>query len=229
MSASRLLVSHALCPYVQRVAIVLAEKRLTFERREVDLACKPDWFLAISPLGKTPVLVVDGRPIFESAVICEYLEDSEPPRLHPVDPLERARHRGWMAFGSSMLDAIAALYNAPTDVALAERSRALRIRFEQIEAELGDGQFFAGSAFSIVDAVFAPIFRYFDVIERLDIDVLSGLPAVGRWRRALAERRSVIEAVGDDYQERLVAFIVERRSALSRRSVSDRVRACDPA
>ena len=45
------LVSHALCPYVQRVAIVLHEKGLAFERRTIDLARKPDWFLAISPLG----------------------------------------------------------------------------------------------------------------------------------------------------------------------------------
>ncbi len=52
------LVSHALCPYVQRAAIVLAEKGATFERRTVDLANKPDWFLRISPLGKTPVLLV---------------------------------------------------------------------------------------------------------------------------------------------------------------------------
>ena len=52
------LVSHALCPYVQRAAIVLAEKGVAFERRDVDLADKPDWFRAVSPLGKTPVLLV---------------------------------------------------------------------------------------------------------------------------------------------------------------------------
>jgi len=90
-----LLVSHALCPYVQRAAIVLAEKGVAFERRDVDLARKPDWFRAISPLGKTPVLVVeDGAAIFESAVICEYLDERYPhPPLMPIDPLSRARLR----------------------------------------------------------------------------------------------------------------------------------------
>ena len=218
MSASRLLVSHALCPYVQRVAIVLAEKRLPFERREVDLARKPGWFLAISPLARTPVLVVDGHPIFESAVICEYLDESEPPRLHPDDPLERARHRAWMAFGSNVLDAIAALYNAPDEEALARRERALNGLFARIEAELVATPFFAGPAFSLVDAVFAPVFRYFNTLERLGIDAFRGLPKVRRWRRELAERRSVIEAVGDDYGERLAGFIDERQSALSRRA-----------
>lgn len=52
------LVSHALCPFVQRAAIVLAEKKVAFERIDIDLADKPDWFLAISPLGKVPLLKV---------------------------------------------------------------------------------------------------------------------------------------------------------------------------
>ena len=49
MSAPLVLVSHALCPYVQRAAIVLREKGVPFERRDIDLANKPDWFLRISP------------------------------------------------------------------------------------------------------------------------------------------------------------------------------------
>jgi glutathione S-transferase len=53
MTDARLtLVSHHLCPYVQRAAIALTEKGVPFERRHVDLSTKPDWFLAISPLGK---------------------------------------------------------------------------------------------------------------------------------------------------------------------------------
>ena len=76
------LISHSLCPYVQRAAIVLAEKKQPFERINIDLAHKPDWFMAISPLGKTPVLLVDGQPIFESSVICEYLDDTIAPALH---------------------------------------------------------------------------------------------------------------------------------------------------
>src|SRR3989344_2258309 len=91
MNTPRLtLISHALCPYVQRAAIVLAEKGIAFERRDIDLANKPDWFLAVSPLGKTPVLLVDGEAIFESAVICEYLEDTALPRLHPANALQQA-------------------------------------------------------------------------------------------------------------------------------------------
>lgn len=81
------LISHELCPYVQRVAISLAEKAVAFERIDVDLENKPDWFKAISPLGKTPVLKVGDRAIFESAVILEYLEETQPNPTHPANSL----------------------------------------------------------------------------------------------------------------------------------------------
>src|SRR5258708_40372906 len=70
------LVSHHLCPYVQRVAIALAERGIAAERVYIDLADKPAWFRALSPLGKVPLLKVDDAVLFESAVICEYLEDT---------------------------------------------------------------------------------------------------------------------------------------------------------
>jgi glutathione S-transferase len=213
------LVSHHLCPYVQRAAIVLAEKGQPFTRRYVDLSDKPQWFTAVSPLGKTPVLLVGGDALFESAVICEYLDETVLPRLHPQDPLTRARHRAWMAFGSSVLDEIAAFYNAPTATALDTRRAELRERFVQLEAALHPGgPFFGGSAFGLVDAVFAPVFRYFDVFEALgEPPLFDGLARVRRWRGAMAARPSVRDAVTHDYPERLTAFLLARGSELSRR------------
>ena len=93
------LVSHHLCPYVQRAVISLTEKGIEFERIDIDLSHKPDWFLALSPLGKTPVLQVGGAAVFESAAILEYLEETQCNPLHPTDALGRAEHRGWIEFG----------------------------------------------------------------------------------------------------------------------------------
>src|ERR1700710_3262367 len=73
--------SHPLCPFVHRAAIMLHEKGVPFDRRNVDLKNKPDWFLALSPRGKVPVLVADGVSLFESAAICEFLDETQPPRL----------------------------------------------------------------------------------------------------------------------------------------------------
>lgn len=216
MNTHMTLVSHALCPYVQRVAITLHEKGLHFERRDVDLARKPDWFLALSPTGKTPLLLVDSTPIFESSVICEYLEDIHDPRLHPQDPLIRARHRAWIEFASTVLASIGALYSAPTDAVLSEKARALRRLLERVDSELGDGPYFAGAAFSIVDAAFAPAFRYFDVIDVAGLAFFGGLPKLAQWRRELAARASVQQAVAPDYADRLRDLLLSRGEALSR-------------
>ena len=222
MSAPLVLVSHALCPYVQRAAIVLTEKGMPFERRDIDLANKPDWFLQVSPLGKTPVLLVGDEAIFESAVICEYLEETTLPRLHPTSALQRARHRSWMEFGSALLNSIGTFYNAPDETALVARAAEIRARLVQLEAALGEGPYFAGGSFSIVDAVFGPVFRYFDAFDAIhDFGFCDGLPTVLRWRRALALRPSVAEAARPEYPVLLGQFLLARRSALSRRIALD--------
>jgi glutathione S-transferase len=83
MSQPLTLISHALCPYVQRASIALGEKAVAFERVYVDLANKPAWFEALSPLGKTPVLKVGNTAIFESAVISN---TSRTPNRRPCTP-----------------------------------------------------------------------------------------------------------------------------------------------
>src|SRR5580700_2515967 len=129
MAAHLKLISHRLCPYVQRAVIALTEKGVGFERIDIDLADKPDWFLAISPLGKTPVLQVGDHAIFESAVILEDLEETEPKPLHPADPLRRAEHRGWIEFGSAVLNDIAGFYSASDEAAFKAKGAQLEARF----------------------------------------------------------------------------------------------------
>ena len=218
MSAPYILVSHSLCPYVQRAAIVLDEKGVPFERRDISLADKPAWFHSVSPLGKTPVLLIGNDALFESSVICEYLDETVGAPLHPRDPLERAKHRAWMAYGSELLDAIGAFYRAPDEAALQARARDIRQRFERLERVIGEGPYFAHS-FSLVDAVFGPVFRYFDVFDQIaDFGFWAGLPQVQRWRSALAARPSVQRAVDPAYGGLLRNFIASRGGALARRA-----------
>lgn len=211
------LVSHHLCPYVQRASIALTEKGVPFERTYIDLANKPDWFKAISPLGKVPLLQVGEETLFESAVICEYLEDTTPePRLHPADPLTRAKHRAWIEFGSSILNDIAGFYAAPDARAFETKRLALVEKFTRLEDVLGEGPWFAGANFSLVDAVFGPIFRYFDAFGKIgEFGFFTDRPKVQAWRAALAARPSIRTAVAPDYPERLHAFLKSRCSHLS--------------
>jgi glutathione S-transferase len=219
------LISHALCPYVQRAAIALIEKSVAFERIYVDLSNKPDWFSKVSPLGKTPVLLADGQPIFESAAICEYLEDVYAPALHPHDTLQRAQHRAWMEFGSSVLSNIAGFYSAADDTTLYARRDELRVKFTLLEAELSlrgsVGPYFGGAQFSLVDAVFGPVFRYFDIFESIeDFAFFNHTPRVRAWRAQLATRASVQNSVCADYTNNLLSFLRRKNSAIALKIVN---------
>jgi glutathione S-transferase len=202
------LISHPLCPFVQRAAMVLLEKGVPFERVNIDLSVKPDWFLALSPTGKVPVLKVrqpngEEAILFESVVICEYLNETQGgAAMYPDDALLRARHRAWIEFATQTFTEGWQFLHAK-DMATADAKRAaFRDRLSKIEAELGDGTYFAGADFGLVDAVYAPLFRYFGIIDPEVADpIFAGLPRVMAWRAALADRSSVKNAVIDTYPD----------------------------
>lgn len=212
------LVSHALCPYVQRAAIALTEKQSPFERIVVDLSNKPEWFKVISPLGKVPLLLVDEAVLFESAAICDYLDETIAPRLHPADPIRRAQHRAWIEFASSVLNDIWGFYVAPDAAGFERKTTDIAVKFQRLEDELAhrEGPYFSGADFSLVDAAFGPVFRYFDVFEQyIDPGVFDGKPNLQAWRRALSARKSIREAVSADYPKLLDVFLRNRGSHLS--------------
>jgi glutathione S-transferase len=187
-----------------------------FDRVYIDLAAKPDWFLAISPLGKVPLLKVGDHVIFESVVILEYLEETQSHRLYPADPLARAGHRAMIEFGSAILSDIWGLEIAPArDVATA-KIEALRQKFARLECELGEGPWFAGESFGLVDAVFGPVFRYFDLFDRiLDHGIFENTPKIAAWRAVLAARPSIGNAVVADYPARLERFVAKQNGYLA--------------
>lgn len=196
--------------------ISLTEKNVFFERIDIELANKPAWFKAISQLGKTPVPQVGDAAIFKSAVILEYREETQAAPLHPSDPLRRAEHRSWIEFGSATLNDIAGFYAAPDAAAFASKASALSDKFALLEGRLGDGPFFDGLHFTLVDAVFGPVFRYFDVLDQIgEFTILTGKSNVAAWRMALARRPSIQIAVAPDYNTRLLEFLENKKSHLS--------------
>lgn len=211
------LISHKLCPYVQRAVIALKEKGVPFERIDIDLNNKPDWFLKVSPLGKTPVLLVGDKAIFESAVILEYLEETQSNPLHPKDALTRAEHRAWIEFNSAVLGDIWGLETLKDEASFKAKVKQSEERFARLEARLVAAPWFDGETFSLVDAVFAPAFRYFDVFDAIgDFGILANKPKIAQWRKGLRERASVRNAVGTDYPELLRAFMRKHDAYLSK-------------
>ncbi|VAW00935.1 Glutathione S-transferase [hydrothermal vent metagenome] len=209
------LISHHLCPYVQRAAIVLAEKNITHKRTNIDLSDKPDWFVKASPLGRVPILQVDDAVLFESQVIAEYLDEITPGSLHPENPLEKARHRSWIEFASETLNAIAGFYSAPDEKIFEEKRRNLAAKFARIEEEVS-GPLFEGKKFHLIDGVWATVFRYVDTFDQIaDFQLLENLPAVAVWRKNVSTRPSVISAPPQGYPERLMQFLSKKNSHLS--------------
>ena len=208
------LVSHALCPFVHRAAIMLREKGVPFERRIVDLKNKPDWFLAISPRGKVPVLVADGRALFESAAICEFLDETHPPRLVPADPFERARQRAWVEVANDLLGAQFKAFAASDPVEAANTGavlRALLVRFEEaiIAGVISE------SAFGLIHIAVAPaLHRFVVAAERLGIDLLDHTPKLAALSRSLAKRPSVAQTVPEDFGAQFIQILAERGSLL---------------
>lgn len=210
------LISHHLCPYVQRAVIVLNEKAIPHRSTYIDLANKPEWFQGLSPLGRVPVLETGGRVLFESQVIAEYLDEVTLGSLHPSDPLERARHRAWIEFGSETLATVGKLYNAPGEAEFATAAKVLHGRFERITPEV-EGPFFAGAEFHMLDGVWGTVFRYLDAFEQFgDFDLMPGYARLSDWRTAVMQRPSVCDAPPEGYPARLMAFLCARQSHLGR-------------
>jgi glutathione S-transferase len=209
------LVSHYFCPFVQRAVILLLEKEIPHQLTHIDLANKSDWFLQISPLGKVPLLKVGSEVLFESAVICEYLDEVTPGSLHPQDPLEKAKHRAWIEFASSTLAVMYDFLNVPTEEIFEQKRQELIGKLAWVERNLST-PYFGGENFSLVDAAYAPMFYYFDALDEIADFGLAKAPKVNSWRQALKSHPSVQRTFAEDYSQKLLLLLDQRDSYLSR-------------
>lgn len=206
------LISFKLCPFVQRSVITLLEKNIDFAIQYIDLSNKPDWFLAISPLGKVPVLRVGDHALFESNVINEYLDEAYGSPLHPSDALKKAQHRAWMVFAGELQMVLYQLTTANDAETFAEKQARLDQCLAQLESQLSPGaQCVDGEKFALIDTVYAPVFRsMLNVKKFYGRDLLAQYPNLSSLSTHLLQRPSVQNSVADDYDELM-------RDAFSRR------------
>ncbi|MFT5592556.1 MAG: glutathione S-transferase [Oceanicoccus sp.] len=217
------LIAHVLCPYVQRSIITLEEKGIPYTRTDIDLAKKPEWFKQKSPMEKVPILLIgDEHTLFESAVICEYLDEITPGSLHPVDSFEKAYHRSWIEFGSSILNDITSLYNAKDTSSFKIIHIKIQRKFSHIEKEISGSPFFIGETFHLIDAVYGTIFRYFEVFDTfINLKTFDNLPKCQTWLNALKQRSSIKDAVSKNYSNHFITFLKKRESHISRLALSN--------
>lgn len=215
-TANYTLISFDICPFVQRSVITLEEKEVEYQIKYIELENKPDWFLAISPFGKVPVLQANDTVIFESAVINEFLDEVVPgKRLHPEDPLKRAHNRAWIEFTSSLLADRNRMQHAKEEEEAREMAGMINGKLARIEEQLGDGPYFNDAIFSLVDSAAAPLFQRLGWLLKLapDLGVLDGLPKITAWSAALLNRDSVKKSTVSDIRDRYMSYLQGKRKA----------------
>jgi len=212
------LVSFKLCPFVQRSVIVMKEKNVEYDITYINLKEPPAWFKEISPLGKVPLLKVGDTVLFESAVIMEYLDEINPPSLHPTDPLQKAQNRAWNEFASTLLESqfrmvIGAKDEAGCDAAEKELKSKLALLEPMIQ-----GNYFNGEEFALTDAAYAPFFMRLNLLERWHpMGLLDSLTRVKGWSENLLQRDSVKASVVEGFDELYRGFITGNNGYGSKR------------
>ena len=197
------LISFKLCPFVQRSVITLKHKGVPFDTTFIQLNDPPSWFDEVSPLGKVPVLKVDGEVLFESAVINEFLDESFGERMLSDDAFTRAEQRAWIELGSAGIMAMFGAITAPEESgSKAKRDELVKLagHLEKHLAKKPPAPFFAGKTLSLVDTSFAPLFQRLFALPESLLD-WNEIPTVMRWGERLADEPVIRDSLPEGFDE----------------------------
>jgi RNA polymerase-associated protein len=152
------LYSGTTCPFSQRCRLVLFEKGMDFEIRDVDLFNKPEDIAVMNPYGQVPVLVERDLILYESNIINEYIDERFPhPQLMPADPVQRARARLLLLnFEREVFIHVEALEKQ--DPKKVDKARAIvRDQLSQLAPVVTKSKYMMGEDFTMIDVALAPL------------------------------------------------------------------------
>jgi RNA polymerase-associated protein len=190
------LYSGTTCPYSQRCRLVLFEKGMDFEIRDVDLFNKPEDISVMNPYGQVPILVERDLILYESNIINEYIDERFPhPQLMPPDPVQRARVRLFLFNLEKEIFTHVALLEGRTpqnDKALEKSKLTIRDRLTQLAPIFLKNKYWLGEDFSMLDVAIAPL------LWRLDhygIDLPKSAAPVQKYGERIFSRPAYIDAL----------------------------------
>ncbi|WVZ00709.1 hypothetical protein V8G54_026778 [Vigna mungo] len=204
-------------PFGMRVRIALAEKGINYEYKEEDLWNKSPLFLQMNPVHKkVPVLIHKGKPICESLIVVQYIDevwfDTNP--LLPSDPYQRAEARFWADYvDKKIYDAGRKILSSSKaeerEVGKKELIEALKV----LEEQLGEKSYFGGDDLGFVDIAVVPFYTWFKSYETFgSFSVESECPKLIAWAKRCLQKESVSKSLPD--QHTVNEFVVERRKKL---------------
>jgi len=216
------LVTSKFSPYGHRVEMVMIEKNIPYEKEEVNLQERPDWFVKDAPLGKVPLLYVGDKVLFESIAICEYLEEAFPQNpLHPKDAVEKAIHRAWMEFSSGVLAAGFGMIFAQNQEQFDIKKAEFMAKLEVLNKHLKFSPYFDGEKFSMVDACFASAFKPLTYIDtKFTLGLFDTHKNVASYVEGVVTRGSLHKVLPKNYEEIFKAFLERKKSHLLTMSFS---------
>ncbi|KAL6905227.1 hypothetical protein ACP4OV_002828 [Aristida adscensionis] len=203
-------------PFVLRVKIALSLKGLSYEYAEENLGGKSELLLKSNPVhGKVPVLIHHGKPVCESSVILQYIDEAfsgTGPALLPDDPYERALARFWAAYiDDKVLSAWTLSSTGKTEEEREEGRKQSAIALGNLEGalrECGKGKpFFGGDSAGFVDVMLGGVIGWVRASEELQVPNLfdpARTPLLAAWAESFAALDAVQEVVPD--VSRLVEF-----------------------
>jgi glutathione S-transferase len=188
--------------------ITLLVKNIPFDITYIDINDPPAWFMDISPFGKVPVLRTDDSILFESSVINEYLDEITPPSMHPKDPLQKAKNRAWIEYGSSLNFAQHDLYWSKDQEEFHKYFQQIRRHLERLEQQITETPYFNGAALSLVDVAYAPLLMRFKLVEGLYASgIIQGLPNLQHWSDELTALEPVQKSVVANFNDLYIGAI----------------------
>ena len=198
-------------PFGMRVRIALAEKEVKYEYRDENLRDKSELLLKMNPVHKKiPVLIHNNKPVCESLIIVEYIDEvwSDKYPLLPSHPYQRAQARFWADFVEKKTYTtgrnIWSTKGTEQEAAIKEFIDHLKL----LEQELGDKPYFGGDKFGYVDLTFIPYYSWFHAYETLgNFKIEESCPKIIEWAKRCMERESVAKALPD--QKKVYEFVLE--------------------
>ncbi|KAI3465981.1 hypothetical protein Pfo_022644 [Paulownia fortunei] len=184
-----------------RVRIAFAEKGVEYEYREENLLNKSKLLLEMNPVHKKiPVLIHNGKPICESMIIVEYIDEvwKDKSPLLPSDPYQRAQARFWADFVDKKVnDAAKRIWlkkGEEQEAAKEEFIEALKL----LEAELGDKPYFGGDSFGFLDVALITFYSWFDAYETFgNFSIEQHCPTLIEWAKRCMEKETVSKSLAD--------------------------------
>ncbi|KAH9622990.1 hypothetical protein KSS87_023091 [Heliosperma pusillum] len=199
-----------------RVRIALAEKGVEYEYKDEDLRNKSDLLLKMNPIHKKiPVLVHNNKPVCESSIIVQYIDEvwSDKNPLLPSDPYQRAQARFWADFiDKKIYDGAKKIWTSKgedQEVAKKESIEHLKV----LEEQLGDKPYFGGDTFGYVDVSLIPYYSWFYLLETEgNFKIEESNPKIIEWAKRCMQRESVAKTLPD--QKKVYEFVQEYKKKL---------------